>query len=202
MQITQAICGYIRGLWLLAETLPGLLSAGGFRSVSHFAAIVITYFFICLWHHSCGFKLEFWQSGTWVGPSLSVGLESLLDWTLEGGNEEECIDFRAGRRCAHSWVPPVSGESEHVCPRSLLGKHNYIALYLHRVAEPQIGFSIFFKCTYKASWWCSCSKVSGAVYDSKLMLKIRTLYMVAEITIFFMASFSPPTQLSKVLLET
>ena len=44
MQITQAICGYIRGLWLLAETFPGLLSAGGFRSVSHFAAIVITYF--------------------------------------------------------------------------------------------------------------------------------------------------------------
>ena len=45
-------------------------------------------------------------------------------------------------------MPPVSGESEHVCPRSLLGKHNYIALYLHGIAEPQIGFSILFKCTY------------------------------------------------------
>ena len=39
-----------------------------------------------------------------------------------------------------------SGESEHVCPRSLLGKHNYIALYLHGVAERRIGFQYFANC--------------------------------------------------------
>ena len=43
-------------------------------------------------------------------------------------------------------MPLESGVSDHVCPRSLLGKHNYITLHLHGVAEPQIGFSTFRKC--------------------------------------------------------